>query len=109
MQNKEPVIINLNDQEEYQPLLHGQPQTCGMRSGRVYLKPSQDCGVHSTKNHEEMLIFLAGCGQAQIADKKLEVGQGKISYIPPHTEHNIINNGTEALVYIYCVTPVCQE
>lgn len=109
MQSKEPVIINLNSLEDYQPLLHGEPQTCGMRSGRVYLKPGQNCGVHSTKDHEEMLVFLSGRGHAQIVDKKIEVGQGKISYIPPHTEHNIINNGTEPLIYIYCVAPVCQK
>ncbi|MHC5138324.1 MAG: hypothetical protein ACYSOF_00285 [Planctomycetota bacterium] len=27
-------------------------------------------------------------------------------YIPPRTEHNILNTSTEPLVYIFCVAPV---
>lgn len=100
--------IDLKNDTEYQKLLGGRPQTCGMRSGRVYLQPSQTCGRHSTEQHEEMLIFLAGRGTALIGEQEspFEVGQGKISYIPPYTIHNVKNTGTEPLIYIYCVTPV---
>jgi mannose-6-phosphate isomerase-like protein (cupin superfamily) len=100
--------MSLNLQPEYQPLLTGRPQTRGMRAGRVYLKPRQECGSHSTEAHEEMLTFLEGKGTALIGKEKTadEVGQGKICYIPPHTLHNIKNTGTEPLVYIYCVAPV---
>jgi quercetin dioxygenase-like cupin family protein len=102
------LVIGLTDAPEYQPLLSGKPQTCGMRSGRVYLKPGEDCGQHSTKAHEEMLVFLSGKGTALIGEKEtaFEVGQGKVSYIPPQTVHNIKNTGTEPLIYIYCVAPV---
>jgi len=103
------AVIDLTDGTEYQPILSGKPQTCGMRSGRVYLKPGETCGRHSTKAHEEMLVFLSGKGTAIIGDqqpKEYEIGQGKVSYIPPHTVHNMKNTGTEPLVYIYCVVPV---
>ena len=104
------VIVDLNNNPEYQRLLAGEPQTCGMRSGRVYLAPGKECGLHSTKAHEELLVFLAGKGQLVISEKKgLEVGLGKVSYIPPHTEHNVINTGTEPLVYIYCVAPASKD
>ena len=106
-----PVIIELNKEPEYQRLLAGVPQTCGMRSGRVYLKPGECCGVHSTEQHEEQLVFLAGAGTAYIGDEKkpYAVSVGKISYIPPHTLHNIENTGTEPLIYIYCVVPAKTE
>lgn len=102
------LVMDLSDNSEYQPLLEGVPQTCGMRSGRVYLKPGETCGQHSTEDHEEMLIFLSGKGLALIGEEQIphEVGAGKVCYIPPFTTHNNKNTGTEPLVYIYCVTPV---
>jgi len=102
------LIIELKNDPEYQPLLTGEPQTCGMRAGRVYLKPGETCGEHSTDAHEETLVFLSGKGTSLIGEEKIphEVGAGKVCYIPPHTLHNIKNTGTEPLVYIYCVAPV---
>ncbi|NLH17574.1 MAG: cupin domain-containing protein [Phycisphaerae bacterium] len=107
MENK-AMVLDLARNDEYQPLLTGQPQTRGMRSGRVFLKAGQECGLHSTKAHEEILVFLGGQGTARVGDpaESLSVRQGKILYIPPHTPHNIVNSGTEPLVYIYCVAPV---
>lgn len=100
------LVIDLNDNPEYQKLLDGEPQTWGMRSGRVYLRPGKACGQHSTKNHEEVLVFLCGRGELLINENcSLKVGQGKVSYIPPNTLHDVINNGTEPLVYVYCVAP----
>jgi len=108
MFNSKVRIIELKNDSEYQSLLAGKPDTCGMRSGRVYLKPGEDCGQHSTESHEETLVFLSGRGTSLIGEHQIpfEVGQGKICYIPPHTIHNIKNTGAEPLVYIYCVAPV---
>jgi mannose-6-phosphate isomerase-like protein (cupin superfamily) len=102
------LIMDLNDNPEYQPLLVGEPQTCGMRSGRVYLQPGESCGQHSTKAHEEQLVFLSGKGLILIGNEETpyEVEAGEVCYIPPHTMHNNKNTGTEPLVYIYCVAPV---
>jgi mannose-6-phosphate isomerase-like protein (cupin superfamily) len=98
--------VELNDQPEFQRLLPGQPQTHGMKSGRVHLEPGKSCGQHSTKENEELLVFLAGQGQVHIGnDQKLPVGAGKVAYIPPQTLHDVENAGSEALVYIYCVAP----
>ena len=108
---RDVCIIDLKSGSEYQELLIGRPQTCGMRSGRVYLQPGETCGRHSTDHHEEMLVFLAGKGTALIGanENHFEVGQGKVSYIPPHTVHNIKNTGNEPLIYIYCVTPIVDN
>lgn len=105
--SKKVFVIDLNEMAEYQRLLEGQPQTCGMRSGRVYLQPGQACGQHSTEQKEEMLIFLSGRGELLIEEKEpFQVSQGKVSYIPPHTRHDVKNTGNEPLIYVYCVVPV---
>jgi mannose-6-phosphate isomerase-like protein (cupin superfamily) len=104
------LIIELNDKAEYQRILEGQPQTFGMRSGRVYINPGQSCGRHSTKNHEELLVFLSGRGLLLIGEEDSHnVGEGKVCYIPPHTDHDVKNTGTEPLIYIYCVAPANSE
>jgi len=102
------LIMDLNKKPEYQELLGGKPQTCGMRSGRVYLQPGEAIGPHSTKAHEETLVFLSGKGVALIGEEEttFEVGEGTVCYIPPHTTHNIKNTGTEPFIYIYCVAPI---
>jgi len=104
------LIIELNDKAEYQRILEGQPQTCGMRSGRVYIEPGQSCGRHSTKHHEELLVFLSGRGLLLIGEQDShQVGQGKVCYIPPNTGHDVKNTGTEQLTYIYCVAPAGEK
>ena len=103
---KDVLVIDVNDNPEYQKLLDGEPQTRGMRSGRVHLEPGKACGRHSTKNHEELLVFLSGSGELMIEEtRSFKVGRGKVSYIPPNTIHDVINDGTEPLVYVYCVAP----
>ena len=98
--------INLNDQPEYQRILEGTPQTRGMRSGRVHLPPGQACGQHSTRKHEELLVFLTGQGELLVGEgDRLVVGAGKVAYIPPETLHDVKNTGSEPLAYIYCVAP----
>lgn len=104
------IMIELNEKGEYQRILEGQPQTCGMRSGRVYIEPGQSCGRHSTKHHEELLVFLSGQGLLLIGENdSCEVGKGKVSYIPPHTIHDVQNTGKKPLTYIYCVAPTSEE
>ncbi len=108
--SEKTLVIDLNNKPENQKLLAGLPQTCGMRSGRVYLAPDQACGQHSTKDREELLVFLSGRGDLQIGEKEcFKVGTGKVSYIPPNTIHDVQNTGTEPLIYIYCVAPVAGE
>ncbi|OQA00370.1 MAG: glucose-6-phosphate isomerase [Planctomycetes bacterium ADurb.Bin401] len=101
----EPMVKDLDSGNQYQSLLKP-PATNGLHAGRVYLEPGGQCGRHSTGQKEEMLVFLSGKGQALIEKKILPVGAGKIAYIPPNTEHNIVNNSNEPLSYIFCVMPV---
>ena len=104
---KQAFVVELNKESGFQRLLPGTPDTHGMKSGRVYLAPGDECGLHSTLNKEEQLVFLSGSGTAIVEpNQSFEVGKGKVAYIPPQTEHNIKNTGSEPLIYIYCVAPV---
>jgi oxalate decarboxylase/phosphoglucose isomerase-like protein (cupin superfamily) len=101
-----PFVSELADPCDYHLLLTGTPQTCGMRSGRVRLAPGRSIGRHNTKGNEELLVFLSGTGTAVLGtDTRLPVGAGKVAYIPPQTAHDIVNTGTEALIYVFCVAP----
>ena len=105
-----PFVRVLENPADYHLLLTGLPQTCGMRSGRVRLAPGKSIGLHNTKGNEELLVFLAGRGSAMIGeDLRLEVGAGRAAYIPPQTAHDIVNTGTEPLVYVFCVAPAALD
>ena len=102
------LVVKLNDKREYQRVLEGPPQTGGMKVGRVFLEPGKACGEHSTKDKEEILVFLSGSGELLIGPEKevLAVGVGKVAYIKPETTHDVRNTGSQPLTYIFCVAPV---
>lgn len=106
---KKSFTVELNDNPEFQRLLPGEPQTCGMKAGKVYLAPGKNCGQHTTDQREELLVFLSGSGRAIVEGQEpAQIGKGKIAYIPPHTLHDIENTGNEPLIYVYCVAPAEQ-
>jgi mannose-6-phosphate isomerase-like protein (cupin superfamily) len=92
------------------PLLTGAPQTAGMRSGFVRLKPGQSVGWHTTGHNEECLIILRGAGDALIEGQpKHSFAAPRAVYIPPGTKHNVTNSGTEPLEYVYVVAPAAGQ
>jgi quercetin dioxygenase-like cupin family protein len=108
MEEKKPLVIKLDSGEKYLRLLAGQPQTSGMRSGLVSLKPGEEIGEHSTDSREEALVVLEG--QARISClgcPELSASAAALVYIPPHTRHNVKNTGTAQLKYVYIVVPAC--
>jgi len=92
------------------PLLKGAPQTTGMRSGFVRLKPGETVGWHTTGKNEEALVILHGQGTAMIEGQagKPFVAPALV-YIPPATRHNVANTGKELLEYVYVVAPAKLE
>jgi mannose-6-phosphate isomerase-like protein (cupin superfamily) len=88
------------------PLLRGAPQTTGMRSGFVRLKPGDTVGWHTTGKNEEALVILRGQGEALIdGQAKQTFAAPAFAYIPPETRHNVSNTGSEILEYVYVVAP----
>ena len=88
------------------PLLQGAPQTSGMRSGFVRLKPGAAVGWHTTGQNEESLVILRGLGEALIdGQQKQPFAAPAFVYIPPDTRHNVSNTGKDVLEYVYVVAP----
>ena len=88
------------------PLLRGTPQTAGMRSGFVRLKPGETVGWHTTGKNEESLVVLRGRGEARIEGQPPRAfAAPALAYIPPATRHNVANTGDALLEYVYVVAP----
>ena len=91
------------------PLLEGVPQTAGMRSGYVRLKPGDTVGWHTTGKNEEALVILSGHGEARVEGQQARPFAAPSEvYIPPATKHNVANTGNTILEYVYVVAPVRQ-
>src|SRR5271169_4952807 len=68
------------------PLLKGVPQTAGMRSGYVRLKPAEAVGWHTTGKNEESLVILSGRGEARLEGQEPRpFSAPALVYIPPAT------------------------
>ena len=102
----QPLTVPLAGVQDSRPLLEGVPQTTGMRSGFVHLKPGETVGWHTTGKNEESLVVLRGQGEALIdghANKPFIAPA--FVYIPPATRHNVAYTGTGPLEYVYVVAP----
>jgi quercetin dioxygenase-like cupin family protein len=85
-------------------ILSGPPETVSMRSGAVVLLPGQSVGKHSTGEHEEAIVVLAGTGELRVTDGgPVELERHSVAYCPPATEHDVVNTGAEPLRYVYIV------
>jgi hypothetical protein len=106
----QPLTIPLVCPQGDCPLLKGVPQTTGMRSGFVRLKPGATVGWHTTGKNEEALVILRGQGEALIdGQAKQPFTAPALVYIPPATRHNVANTGKELLEYVYVVAPAKLE
>ena len=102
----QPLTLSLKCAEGDCPLLQGVPQTAGMRSGFVRLKPGESVGRHTTGQNEEALVVLRGRGEARIEGQPGRTfAAPTLVYIPPATRHNVANTGNELLEYVYVVAP----
>ena len=102
----EPKVIKLEGNEGYQRLLGGSPDTLGMKSGSVILRPGESVGEHSTESKEEALIILQGKGEISCNSEIMAtVEENMLVYIPPDTRHDVKNTGSETLRYVYVVAP----
>ena len=103
---KDVRIVELNKAREYQRLIDGTEQSYGLKAGRVFLESGQACGQHSTHDREEILVILSGTGLLKTGETaEHRIGQGNIAYVPPQTQHDVQNDGSEPLIYVFCVVP----
>ncbi len=86
----------------YMSLLGGPPESMTMKSGAISLQPGQCVGKHNTGDKEEILVVLEGEGTLVIGEnKRQKMSVDTVQYIPPETDHDVINTGPSALRYIY--------
>ncbi|MFH1594498.1 MAG: cupin domain-containing protein [Candidatus Omnitrophota bacterium] len=101
-----PISVKLEGDKRYQRLLGGIPDTLGMKSGHVTLKPGESVGVHTTGEKEEAIIVLKGKGEIYCSGIGPVIAQeNTLVYIPPDTEHNVKNVSSGILRYVYVVSP----
>jgi quercetin dioxygenase-like cupin family protein len=102
-----PITLSLDCMSGDCSLLNGAPQTAGMMSGFVRLQRGKSVGWHTTGAHEEALVILKGAGEAQIEGQpSMAIAAPMMVYIPPRIRHNVSNNSSAPLEYIYLVAPV---
>jgi mannose-6-phosphate isomerase-like protein (cupin superfamily) len=102
----QPLTLSLQCPGGDCPLLKGMPQTAGMRSGYVRLKPGETVGWHTTGKNEESLVILTGRGEARLDGLPARAFSAPaLVYIPPALKHNVANTGQGILEYVYVVAP----
>ncbi|MGA8142573.1 MAG: cupin domain-containing protein [Candidatus Acidiferrales bacterium] len=106
----QPITMPLACVADDCPLLTGIPQTAGLRSGFVSLKPGATVGWHTTGKNEETLVILSGKGEVQIdGAAAMPVAEKMIAYAPPARRHNVKNTGDSQLEYVYVVAPAAEK
>jgi len=107
MDTLKPSCVKLSGSQKFLRLLAGAPETAGMKSGYVTLNPGESVGDHVTDEREEAVLVLAGEAAVYINQTLAFCAEREsLIYIPPETRHDIKNNGTNVLRYVYIVTPV---
>jgi mannose-6-phosphate isomerase-like protein (cupin superfamily) len=105
-----PLTMRLECPKGDCPLLQGTPQTSGMRSGFVRLKPGETVGWHTTGANEETLVILRGEGAVLIeGEAPRPFAAQALAYVPRATRHNVRNTGTQTLEYVYVVAPAAAK
>lgn len=56
-----------------------------------------EIGAETHEGHDQVLIFVAGTGKAQIGGIEAPVAEGQLSFVPSGTHHNFVNNGSGPL------------
>jgi mannose-6-phosphate isomerase-like protein (cupin superfamily) len=67
--------------------------------------PGAATGAHYHRTSEEIYLFTAGTGRMILGGEEAAVRAGDCVVIPPGTEHQLVNDGTEPLVLLCCCSP----
>lgn len=107
VKNTFPFVLSLpKDNDKYHELLELK-QSVSMKSGLVCLQPGENVGSHTTGNREELIVIIDGSGEVELNGcGNNNIQEGCIAYIPPDTQHDVINTGNKLLRYIYIVSSV---
>jgi mannose-6-phosphate isomerase-like protein (cupin superfamily) len=71
----------------------------------VDVPPGAEQHLHSHEDSEQVYVIVRGRGCMHVAGDEEEVGEGDLVFIPPATDHGIINDGSETLIYVSAASP----
>jgi mannose-6-phosphate isomerase-like protein (cupin superfamily) len=70
----------------------------------VDVEPGGEQKPHS-HGPQQVYVITRGSGRMKVGDKEREVREGQMVFIPPETEHGIVNTGEGVLTYVSAATP----
>jgi mannose-6-phosphate isomerase-like protein (cupin superfamily) len=70
----------------------------------VDVDPGAEQKAHS-HGPQQVYVITRGSGRMRVGDEEREVRDGHMVFIPPDTEHGIVNTGEGVLTYISAATP----
>jgi mannose-6-phosphate isomerase-like protein (cupin superfamily) len=75
----------------------------------VDVPPGAEQRAHSHEEAEQVYVIVRGRGRMEVAGDVEEVGEGDLVFIPPSTQHGIVNEGPETLVYVSAASPPISQ
>lgn len=63
--------------------------------------PGETCPRHEHSTMYECFYFIKGTGKYIVDTETVEIRPGTFLKIPPQTQHELINTGTENLEFVY--------
>ncbi|GAA1800513.1 cupin domain-containing protein [Planosporangium flavigriseum] len=62
------------------------------------IPPGSEIGEEVHPDHDQILTFVSGVGEATVAGEKKKIEQGDLVVVPAGTRHNFVNVGPNPLV-----------
>ncbi|MHA1506465.1 MAG: cupin domain-containing protein [Candidatus Asgardarchaeia archaeon] len=84
-------------------ILNDGRDTRNVRFGVTRLKKGMKVGLHTTGKNEEVIYVIEGNGRLLIEGGELKIEKGDAVYIPPETEHDVIGDSQDELLYVFFV------
>jgi mannose-6-phosphate isomerase-like protein (cupin superfamily) len=69
----------------------------------------EEIGGEVHEDHDQLLFFVTGRGQAKIGDDEMEVAEGDLSIVPAGVFHNFRNTGSGMLKLFTTYSPPEHE
>lgn len=79
-----------------------------LSAGLVKFFPGSRQGQHVHFGEEQILFALNGKGLHRLNGREEEISEGMLIHCPPFSEHEVINTGSEDLVFLITYTPSKQ-
>jgi mannose-6-phosphate isomerase-like protein (cupin superfamily) len=70
----------------------------------VDVEPGSEQKPHS-HGPQQVYVITRGTGRMKVGNDERDVATGHMVFIPPNTEHGIVNTGDEVLTYVSAATP----